>query len=166
MNPENEPPRPAPTPELVFRRTLEAPRDLVWQAWTDPAHLAHWWGPSGYTIPRCELDLQPGGAVHIDMEDPEGHVISSSGTVHEVYAPKRLVFSLHSFEDEAGEPQLEVHYTTTLTAHTGHTTLTLHALVTRAGPGVAASLAQMEVGWNQSLDRLERRLLGTPSGAA
>lgn len=162
MTPENERPNPTPTSELVFRRTLEAPRELVWRAWTDPAHLARWWGPDGYTIPRCELELRPGGAVRIDMDGPGGQVIPSRGTVHEVHSPERLVFSLRSFEDEAGEPQLEVHYTAAFKVRGGHTTLTLHALVTRAGPGVAASLAGMEAGWNESLDRLERSVTNAP----
>jgi len=59
-----------PTRELTLIRIFDAPRDLVFEAWTNPQHLAKWWGPDGFTNPRCEFDARPGGKIHIDMQAP------------------------------------------------------------------------------------------------
>src|SRR5271154_3427625 len=56
--------------EFVITREFDASRELVFQAWTDPKHLAQWWGPRGFTCPRCEIDVRPGGLIRIDMRAP------------------------------------------------------------------------------------------------
>jgi uncharacterized protein YndB with AHSA1/START domain len=56
--------------ELILTRILGAPRSLVFRAWTDPKHLARWWGPRGFSNPVCELDVRPGGLIRIDMRGP------------------------------------------------------------------------------------------------
>ena len=58
--------------ELTLTRVFDAPRELVFQAWTDPAHLKQWWGPQGFTTPACEVDLRVGGAWKIVMRFPDG----------------------------------------------------------------------------------------------
>src|ERR1044071_428687 len=78
---------------LVMTRTFDAPRALVFRAWTDPSHIAQWWGPHGFTNPRCEWDARPGGKIHIDMRGPDGTVYPMPGEFHEVAALERLVFS-------------------------------------------------------------------------
>src|SRR5690242_1348376 len=78
------------TQELVITRVFEAPRALVWQVWTEPRHVAQWWGPHGFTNPVCELDPRPGGALRIDMAGPDGVVSPCTGIFHEVVAPERL----------------------------------------------------------------------------
>ena len=52
--------------ELIFTRILDAPRELVFKLWTEPHHLAQWWGPKGFTNPVCELDARVGGAIRVD----------------------------------------------------------------------------------------------------
>ncbi len=149
------PPEAAGSPREVFiTRVFDAPRALVFKAWTDPKHLAQWWGPKGYTNPVCELDLQPGGAIRIHMRSPEGVVIPSDGVFNEISAPQRLVFTLTNFPDETGQPQLEVHNTVNFISEGHKTRVTLRAIITKSTPAVAGSLAEMEAGWNQSLDRL------------
>jgi uncharacterized protein YndB with AHSA1/START domain len=65
--------------ELVLTRVFDAPRELVFKVWTDPKHLARWWGPRGFTNPVCELDLRPGGAILIHMRGPDGTVYPMTG---------------------------------------------------------------------------------------
>ncbi len=140
--------------ELILERTFDAPRELVFRVWTDPKHLAKWWGPKDYTNPVCELDLRPGGAIRIEMHSPDGVVIPVNGTFKEIVPLERLAFTTSGFEDEAGNPQLEVLNTVTFTDQGGKTKLTLQALVVKSTPAVSVPLASMEEGWNESLDRL------------
>ena len=139
---------------LVITRIFDAPRELVFKAWTDPKHVAQWWGPKGFTNPVCELDVRPGGVILIHMTGPDGAVYPNKGVFHEIVAPERLVFTSSAFEDKDGNPQLEVLNTVTFAEHNGKTKLTLQAVVVKSAPAVAASLDGMEEGWNQSLDRL------------
>jgi uncharacterized protein YndB with AHSA1/START domain len=147
-----------PEPELVLilERTLNAPRELVFKTWIDPKHLAQWWGPKDFTNPVCEVDAQPGGSIRITMQAPDGTLIPTEGIFLEISAPERIVFSNQAFKDANGEPQLETQNTVTFTEENGKTKLTVQAVVTKAGPNVAVSLAGMEDGWNESLDRLEQ----------
>jgi len=144
--------------ELVITRVFDAPRELVFKAWTDPKHVAQWWGPKGFTNPVCELDVRPGGAIRIDMRGPDGVVYPMKGVFHEIVEPERLVFTSSAFEDENGNPQLAVLNTVTFTEHNGKTKLTLHAVVVKSAPEVAAALDGMREGWSQSLDRLAKEL--------
>lgn len=144
--------------ELVITRIFDAPRELVFKAWTDPKHVAQWWGPKDFTNPVCELDVRPGGALLIHMRGPDGVVYPMKGVFHEIAEPERLVFTSSAFEDEAGNPQLEVLNTVTFVEQGGKTKLTLRAVVVRSTPEVAAALAGMEEGWNQSLDKLAEHL--------
>ncbi len=61
----------APIKEVVFERTLDAPLETVWQAWTHPKMLKEWWGPNNVSIPECEVDLRVGGKIYIVMEAGE-----------------------------------------------------------------------------------------------
>ena len=140
--------------ELVFSRIFDAPRALMWTAWTDPAHVARWWGPNGVTNPVCALDLRPGGAIRVDMRGADGSVSSMTGVFHDIVEPERLVFTTNAFADAEGHPQLAVLNTVTFAEHDGKTTVTLHAVIVTSSPTVAASVAGMEEGWTQSLDRL------------
>jgi len=88
--------------ELFITRTFDAPRRLVFQAWTDPKQLAQWWGPHGFTNPICELDVRPGGAIRIHMRGPDGAVYPMTGVYREIVAPERLVFTSAAL-DEKGQ---------------------------------------------------------------
>jgi uncharacterized protein YndB with AHSA1/START domain len=144
--------------ELTITRVFDAPRELVWRAWTDPAHVARWWGPEGFTNPVCELDVRPGGAILIHMTGPDGVVYPTRGVFREIVEPERLVLTTTAFEDEAGKPRLEVLHTVTFAEHNGKTLLTLLAVVVKSSPEVEAALDGMEEGWSQSLDRLAAHL--------
>src|SRR5436190_1507702 len=78
---------------LVITRTFDAPRSLVFKAWTDPLHVQQWWGPHHFTNPRCEWDARAGGEIHVDMKRPDGAIYPMPGRFHEVVEPERLVFS-------------------------------------------------------------------------
>ena len=141
--------------DLNITRTFDAPRDLVFTAWTDPKHLAQWWGPHHFTNPRCEIDARPGGAIHIDMRGPDGMVYPMKGEVKEIVKPERLVFTSMPIDDK-GNALFEVLTTATFTERNGKTTVSVNAHVVRTvAPEAEQMLAGMEAGWTQSLERLE-----------
>ncbi len=80
-------------PTITFTRVFAAPRELVYQAWTDPKHVAQWFGPRGFTVPHCELDVHVGGRWRIDMRAPDGTVYPNQGVYLEVDPPRRLMYS-------------------------------------------------------------------------
>jgi uncharacterized protein YndB with AHSA1/START domain len=136
-------------------RVFNAPRELVFDAWIDPAKMAKWWGPSGFTNPVCELDARPGGAIRIDMCAPDGTVYPMAGTFQEVIAPEKLVMLCVAHQSADGEAQLHVVNTAIFEDVDGKTRLTVHSRVTKAGTQVAQAIAGMDIGWSQSLVRLE-----------
>jgi uncharacterized protein YndB with AHSA1/START domain len=141
--------------DVNISRTFDAPRDLVFTVWTDPKHLAQWWGPHHFTNPRCEIDARPGGAIHIDMRGPDGTVYPMKGEVKEIARPERFVFSSIPIDDK-GNVLFEVLTTVTFAERSGKTTVSVNAHVVRTvAPEAAQMLAGMEAGWTQSLERLE-----------
>ena len=130
--------------------------ELVFKAWTDPALVAQWWGPHGFTNPVCELDVRPGGSIPITMRSRKALSILSKGVLREVVAQERLVFATSAFEAEDGTPGLEVLHTVTFTEHERQTTLTLQATVMTSTADAADALSGMKQGWNESLDRLNQ----------
>jgi len=81
--------------DLVLERTLNAPRDLVWKAWTDPEHLKQWFAPKPYEISELELDLRPGGIFRLRMVGPDGFDTGhgNPGCVLEVIEGEKLVWT-------------------------------------------------------------------------
>ncbi|WP_252699017.1 SRPBCC family protein [Natronosalvus vescus] len=144
--------------DLTITRTFDAPREAVWAAWVDPDQVAAWWGPEGFTVPRCELDVRPGGSFHVDMEAPDGTIYPNAGEILEVDEPERLVLRSHVFEDEDGEPQLVTQSTITFDADGTRTYLTLETAVIEATPIVEEALSGMEAGWTGSFEKLEEHL--------
>jgi len=142
-----------PEQQLTITRILDAPRELVFQAWTDPKRVAQWWGPKGFTTPVCELDVRPGGSILIHMRAPDGKVYPMTGVYREIVAPERIVF-VSSALDETGEALFDVLTTVTLAEEGLRTKQTLEARVIKKGAKAAPYLAGMEKGWNLSLDRL------------
>jgi uncharacterized protein YndB with AHSA1/START domain len=143
--------------EVRLVRTYDAPRDLVWQVWTDPRHVAQWWGPECFTNPRCEWDARPGGAIHIDMQAPDGTVYPMAGDFGEVVAPERLIF-VASALDSDGSRQIEAVTTVTLTETAGKTKVELYAAAVGFTEAAPAMLAGMEEGWAQSFVKFADRL--------
>ena len=141
--------------DVNVTRTFEAPRGLVFDAFTDPKHLAQWWGPHHFTNPRCEFEARSGGAIHIDMRAPDGTIYPMKGEVKEVLRPERLVFTSLPVDDK-GSVLFEVLITITFTERAGKTTVSVNAHVVRTvAPAAEQMLAGMEAGWTQSLERLE-----------
>lgn len=79
--------------QVRIERLIDAPREEVFRAWTDPEVLSRWWGPGEFTTAHAEVDLRPGGEYLLIMQPPEGDAMHLGGTFHEVVAPERLVYS-------------------------------------------------------------------------
>lgn len=87
-------PAASPRVRLEIRRTFEAPREKVFEAWTLPEALTQWWGPEGYATPSAEVDLRPGGRYRLGMKKlPDGEIFYLSGAYREVRAPEKLVYT-------------------------------------------------------------------------
>jgi len=81
-----------PQGELVLTRTFDAPRDLVFKLWTDPKHIPHWWGPTGFVTTVHVMEVRPGGAWRYSMRGPDGKDYPFNGEYVEVVSPEKLVF--------------------------------------------------------------------------
>jgi len=134
-------------------RVFDAPRALVWQAWTDPKMMAQWFGPRHFTNPVCELDVRKGGSLRIVMRGPDGNDYPMKGVFLEVVPPERLVFSSIAI-DKDGNHLLEGKTTVTFAEHGGKTTLTLKTHAVGRVPIAKQMLAGMKAGWTQSIDKL------------
>ena len=86
---------------FVISRVFDAPRGLVFNAFTEVEHLKHWWGPKGSKVIAAELDLRPGGTYHFALQAPDGSTMWGRFVYREIAAPERIVF-VHSFSDEKG----------------------------------------------------------------
>lgn len=134
---------------LVITRVFDAPRHLVFKAWTDPQHLMRWWGPHGFTTLSCTMEARPGGAWRLCMRSPEGTEYRQQGVYREVVEPERLVFT-YAFEDTTGKPGHETLVTVSFADHGGKTMLTLNQAVFET---VAVRDDHVR-GWSEALDHL------------
>ncbi len=139
--------------EFTFVREFAAPRELVFKACTDPAHLAQWWGPKGFTAPICEWDARPGGKIYVVMRSSEGTDYPMGGEFREIVAPEKLVVMTGAL-DEQGKFLFEILHTTTLVERNGKTTLTMHSRVIKTTAGASRYLGGFEMGMTLSLERL------------
>jgi uncharacterized protein YndB with AHSA1/START domain len=146
--------------ELVLTRVFDAPRVLVFKAWTDPKQVAQWWGPHRFTNPVCDLDVRPGGAIRIHMRGPDGTVYPMTGVYNEVVEPERIVFTSAAL-DADGNPMFEVLTTVTFAEQGGKTKQIMRARVIKTTAQAAPYIAGMEQGWTQSLERLAESLAKT-----
>jgi uncharacterized protein YndB with AHSA1/START domain len=140
--------------EVVITRVVDAPRALVFDAWTDPRHIPQWMtGPEGWTMPVCEIDLRPGGSWHYVWRKADGVEMAMSGAVKEVSAPERLVTT-----ESWGPEWPETLNTLVLTETGGRTTITLTILYPSKQARDAALQTGMKEGMDQSFARLEALL--------
>ena len=140
--------------ELVLTRIFDAPRSLVFKAWTEPQHLARWWGPRGFSVVSCEMDPRTGGSYRFHMRGPDGNDHWPQGVFREITEPERFVASW-CWTDADGKPrQPETVLTVTFDAIGDQTKLTLHQSVFES---VTARDAHGE-GWGSSLDCLAEYL--------
>jgi len=152
--------------EFVITREFDAPRDLVFKAWTEPERLAQWWGPKGFTVKVANVDLRPGGMFHYGMVGPDGSEMWGKFIYREITPPERMVFIV-SFSDESGgttrHPMAptwprEMLNTVTLTEHGKKTTLTLRSSAYAATEEERATFkaghSSMQGGFTGTFDQL------------
>ena len=143
--------------EIAATRVVDAPRSLVWEAHTSPAHLSSWLlGPEGWTMPVCEIDLRPGGAWHFVWRGPDGTEMEMRGEYREVTPPERLVQT-----ESWGGDWPETINTLVLTEEDGKTTITQTVLYPSKEAREAALGTGMKEGWSASSDRLDEYLRTT-----
>ncbi|HET9915322.1 MAG TPA: SRPBCC domain-containing protein [Anaerolineales bacterium] len=151
--------------ELVITRVFDAPRELVWTAWTDPEHFRRWWGPKNYICPFCEMDFRVGGRYLNCMRSSEGLEVWSTGVFREIVPMERIVFT-DCFADENGNVVPATHYglsldfplemliTVTFEDQNGKTKMTLKHIGLPATPEGEGA----QQGWNESFDKLAESL--------
>jgi uncharacterized protein YndB with AHSA1/START domain len=156
---------PTAADEIVLTRLFNAPRSLVFEAWTDPRHLLRWWAPAGCTAAHCTVDLRPGGAFHFCMRLDDGREIWGLGIYREIIAPEKIVY-VDSFSDASGRKVEPGYYgmsadhpsetlvTVTFAEDQGRTRVTLmHSF-----PESVRERADTEKGWGEMLDSLAAHL--------
>jgi uncharacterized protein YndB with AHSA1/START domain len=140
--------------EVVLTRVIDAPRRLVFAAYTDPEHVPHWMlGPDGWSMPVCEIDLRPGGQWHFVWRRPNGEEMEMRGEYREIDPPERIV----NTESWGGEWP-ETLNTLILTEHDGQTTITQRVLYPSPDARDAALGTGMKDGASISYARLETYL--------
>ena len=160
MAASNVSPNPAALPmerELIITRIFDAPRELVFRAWTDPQHMARWWGPKHFTSRVEKMDVKPGGAWRIIMCAPDGAEHPAQGVYREILEPQRLVFT-NDAVDKDGNVIIAGFTTVTFDDQNGKTKLTLETRGVAKVAYAAQYLQGMEMGWTQSLERLGESL--------
>jgi uncharacterized protein YndB with AHSA1/START domain len=139
--------------ELIITRIFDAPRELVWKAWTEPERIKQWLAPKDFTIPVAEGDLRPGGAWRSSMRKPDGTELWLGGVYREIVEPERLVFT-HAWLDEKGKPGPETLVTVTLTERGSKTEMKFR----QTGFDSVESRDGHGGGWNECFDKLEEAL--------
>lgn len=151
---------------FIISRTFDAPRELVWKAWTERDRLMQWFGPKGFTMRLATMDLRPGGVFHYCLRSPDGKDVWGKFVYREIVAPERIVL-VNSFSDERGSMTrhlfsptwpLEMLSTTTFIEEGGRT------MVAVQWEPVNASVAERKVfdeshesmrqGWTGTFDQL------------
>jgi len=168
MTTRNSPATTSTERELVIERVFDAPRELVWKAWTEPEQVMRWWGPRGFTSPAAKIDFRVGGKYLFAMRSPEfneGRPIWSTGVYREIVPFERIVCT-DCFADEKGNVvpasyygmpgdfPLEMLVTVTFEEHAGKTKLTLHHVGIPAGEHREGA----NQGWSESFDKLAEYL--------
>lgn len=143
--------------EVVVSRLIHAPRERVFDAWINPSKLAQWWGPHGFTNTRCEIDPRPGGKVYIEMiRASDGKMFPLDGEVEIVEAPSRIVLRARGYNPANDKTTIEDRVTATFTEQNGKTLVTVHLYVLEVAPAFMEAAKRMDIGWSQSLERLDR----------
>jgi uncharacterized protein YndB with AHSA1/START domain len=147
---------------MVITRIFDAPRELVWKAWTDPKYMMQWWGPKGFTAPVCKIDFRVGGKYLVCMRSPDGKEFWNAGEYHEIVLHEKIVSSMYFADSEGNRVQPE-HYgieheavedapdvTLFEDLGNGQTKLTIIGNESME----SARKSGQEEGWNQILDKL------------
>jgi uncharacterized protein YndB with AHSA1/START domain len=142
--------------ELVVTRVIDAPRPMVFKAWTDPEQIAHWWGPKGFVTVDYEMDIRPGGAYRFRMRSADGTDMRKCGIYREIVAPERLVFTL-AWEEPDGTLGHELLITVTLEELGSRTRLTLR----QTGFEAVETRDSHVIGWTSCLERFAEYMIAT-----
>jgi len=140
--------------ELVITRTFDAPRALVFRAWTQPEHMVRWLGPRDFTAPSCKMDFRPGGAYRACICAPDGKEYWMRGIYREIVEPERLVFTF-SWEEE-GERGRDTIISVTFGEQGGKTRMTFRQAFFETIENRDSHLE----GWSECLERLAQYLAG------
>jgi len=158
------------SPEFVITHTAHAPRERVWRAFTDREEFMRWFGPAGFTMPACTLDLRPGGACHYDVRSPEGLDIWGKWVYRDIEAPAKLVYTMTFSDAEGGITRhpmsatwpIEHLSTMTFVEGDGTTEITLRSHPINSTDeeldAYKASLSGMQQGWGGTFGRLDEYL--------
>ena len=157
--------KPAVQP-FEISRVYDAPRERVWQAWTEAEHLKKWWGPKGFVVTHCKVELRPGGLMHYCLRTPDGSEMWGRMVYRQIVKPEKLVW-INSFSDAKGGVTrhpwhaswpLELHSTALFEAQGNRTKVTIQWL-----PADGATEAElktfdqgrpsMQQGWTGTLDQ-------------
>ena len=155
---------------FVIARDFDVPREFMFKVWTDTEHMQHWWGPKGFTVIHCKLDLRPGGIFHYCLRTPDGQDMWGKFVYHEIVPLERIVW-INSFSDaQAGVTRhpwhaswpLEMHSTLTLAEQAGKTTATVRWAPLNATEEERKTFEDgfdsMQNGWTGTLDQLTEYL--------
>lgn len=154
---------------FFFRRVFAVPRTLLWDVWTKPEHLKHWWGPKGFDIIHADMQLKPGGRFHYGMRSGQGNEMWGLFRYREIAAPERLVL-VNGFADPQGNPTpppfpgwpSEMLNTMTLVAENGGTTLFNHVVPINCSEAEKATFTEnhrsMEGGYTGTIEKLDAYL--------
>lgn len=149
-------PMPESDRELVLTRVFNAPRERVFDAWTQIEHMTQWWGPKGFTVPHARIDLRVGGEYRACIRSPEGADYWIRGAYLEIDCPTRLIFTW-AWEDDDGKPGIETRVELTFEAVNDKTLMTF-----RQGEFEnIESRDSHEGGWSECFDRLQTWLSST-----
>jgi uncharacterized protein YndB with AHSA1/START domain len=136
--------------EIVITRDFDAPRRVVFDAWTKAEHVARWWDPSRIPLAVCEIDLRPNGAFRFVHQGPEGRAHSFSGVYREIAAPARLVFTARS--SPAGPESVG---SLVFSEQEGRTTVTMTIACQSKADRDALLKMRVDVGTTRTLDNLD-----------
>ena len=147
--------------ELTITKLLDAPRERVFEAWTNPEMIKKWWGPNNVTIPECEVDLRVGGKIYIVMEAGEamgpykGTKWPMLGEFTAVEQNSHLAYAVKAWTDGQKE-ETTISQTTelTLTEAGNKTKVEIKAIISEAGPKAGMAVQGMEAGFTQQLEKL------------
>jgi uncharacterized protein YndB with AHSA1/START domain len=154
--------------KFVITRVVDAPRDLVWRAWTEAEHLMKWFGPKGFTMPTCKMDLRVGGVFHYCLISPDGSsTLWGKWVFREITPPERIVV-VSSFSDEhqgltrhpmAPDWPIQLHSTFTFTARGNKTEVKVEWSPIDPTPVELKTFVEghssMNAGWSGTFEQLE-----------
>lgn len=145
--------------EIVMTRTFNAPRELVWKAWTDPEHLRQWWGPFGPEHTTCDIDFRIGGTINIMMKAQDGNTYPAKAEFIDIVAPERIVYEGAPDAPTAcgaGLPP-RARVTVLFEALREKTRLTIDTRFPDEDALIAANAFGYETSWTKTLDALSEK---------